>query len=277
MKEWAVEASGLTQHFGTKAALADVGLRLRAGEMVALLGASGAGKTSLLRLLCGLQAADAGRPSAVRIHGRVLQQDGRISRQARALRSGVAAIFQQYHLVGRLPVMTNVLVGALHRLPLWRTLLRRFPESERLRACHALQRVGIETLAWRRASTLSGGEQQRAAIARAMVQGASVLLADEPVAALDPASSQRVMALLQALSREGVTVLVSLHQVAHAIDFCPRTIALQAGRVVFDGPTGELTPPQLSALYGDEAVVALAPGVPPEEPPCNDAPSFLRC
>src|SRR5439155_17700624 len=182
---------------------------LRRGEMVALLGASGAGKSTLMRLLNGLEVADAGSASTVRIDGRVLQQSGRLAADARFLRSKVATIFQQFNLVGRLPVMTNVLVGALHRLPLWRTLLRCFPGHELARAHEAMQRVGMETLAWQRASTLSGGQQQRAAISRAMVQGANILLADEPVASLDPASSRRVMELLQAVNRDlGVTVLV---------------------------------------------------------------------
>ena len=279
MNEWAIEASALDKHFGTKAALAGVELRLRCGEMVALLGASGAGKSTLMRMLNGLHLADAGSASTVRIHGRVLQQGGRLATDARSLRSQVATIFQQFNLVGRLPVMTNVLAGALHRLPLWRTVLRRFPEHELIRAHEALQRVGMETLAWQRASTLSGGQQQRAAISRAMVQGASIVLADEPVASLDPASSRRVMELLQAVNRDlGVTLLVSLHQLSHAFDFCPRTVALNAGRVVFDGPTAELTQHKLQQLYGESLPSGLQP---PDrnrlEHPCNDVLSSLRC
>jgi len=165
----------------------------------------------------------------------------------------VAMIFQQFNLVDRLPVMTNVLAGALHRMPAWRWALGRFTDDERRLALDALQRVGIEACAWQRASTLSGGQQQRAAIARALVQGARVVLADEPIASLDPASCRRVMEHLATLNREGgVTVLVSLHQVQFAFAYCPRTVALRAGEVVFDGPTQELTAQRLTELYGEQ-------------------------
>jgi phosphonate transport system ATP-binding protein len=123
----------------------------------------------------------------------------------------------------------------------------------------ALQRVGLAECATQRASTLSGGQQQRAAIARALVQGARVILADEPIASLDPESSRRVMDILQRVNREdGVTVVVSLHQVNVALKYCPRTVALRAGRVVFDGPSSELTPALLRELYGAEADDILA-------------------
>lgn len=254
MAELAIEVKGLRKHFGGKAALRGVDLRVQRGEMVALLGASGSGKSTLLRHLCGLHRGDAGSQSEVRVQGRALQQGGRLSPEVRALRADIATIFQQFNLVERLPVMTNVLAGALHRLPMWRTLLRRFPAAELARAHEALQHVGIEACAWQRASTLSGGQQQRAAISRAMVQGAKVVLADEPIASLDPSSSRRVMELLASVNRSsGATVLVSLHQVDYAFAYCPRTVALRAGEVVFDGPTNELTLDRLQALYGAQA------------------------
>jgi phosphonate transport system ATP-binding protein len=134
---------------------------------------------------------------------------------------------------------------------MWRAFLRRFPAVELQRAFDALARVGIERCAWQRASTLSGGQQQRAAISRALVQGAELILADEPIASLDPASSRRVMELLAEVNRElGVTVLVSLHQVDYAFAFCPRTVALRAGEVVYDGPTRALSDERLHELYG---------------------------
>ncbi len=188
----------------------------------------------------------------------------------RASRAKVATVFQQFNLVERLPVMTNVLAGALHRLPLWRGLLGLFPRAEQERAYAALARVGIEACAWQRASTLSGGQQQRAAISRALVQGAEIILADEPIASLDPESSRRVMSLLAELNRElGVTVLVSLHQVDYAFAFCPRTVALRQGQVVFDGATQELTPLKLRELYGsqiDELIAPVSPGLAPAVP-----------
>jgi phosphonate transport system ATP-binding protein len=249
----AIEVRGLHKHFGRVAALRNAGLVVRRGEMVALLGASGSGKSTLLRHISGLHRADAGSLSTVRLFGRTLQQGGCLAPEVRRLRADVATVFQQFNLVDRLPVMTNVLAGALHRMPLHATLLRRFPEGELVRTWQALQRVGIEQCAWQRASTLSGGQQQRAAISRALVQGARIILADEPIASLDPASSRRVMELLAELNRElGVTVLVSLHQVDYAFAYCPRTVALRAGQVVYDGPTADLSPGRLEDLYGTQ-------------------------
>jgi phosphonate transport system ATP-binding protein len=260
MTSAAIEVQDLHKTFASKPALRSVSLDVQRGEMVALLGASGSGKSTLLRHLNGLHRADAGTHSSVRMLGRTLQQGGRLSREARQIRSDVASIFQQFNLVERLPVMTNVLAGALHRLPLWRGLLGRFPQDEYTRAHQALTTVGIEHCAWQRASTLSGGQQQRAAISRAMVQGAQIILADEPIASLDPESSRRVMELLAQVNREhGVTVLVSLHQVDAAFAFCKRTIAMHAGSVVHDGPTSDLTPQRLRELYGTQSDELLHP------------------
>jgi phosphonate transport system ATP-binding protein len=275
----AIEVQSLSKRFGQKPALREVSLRVERGEMVALLGASGSGKSTLLRHLNGLHRADAGSHSLVRVHGRELQRGGVLARDIRAQRAEVAAIFQQFNLVDRLPVLVNVMAGALHRLPLWRALARRFPAAEQARAHAALARVGMEHCAWQRASTLSGGQQQRAAISRALVQEAKLILADEPVASLDPASSRRVMELLADLNRElGVTVLVSLHQVEHAFAFCPRTIALRAGEVVYDGPTQALTAERLRALYGaqtDELFAPFQPGpVTPERMPLAAVPAL---
>jgi len=257
----AIEVRSLSKHFGPgKPALHKVSLRVQPGEMVALLGASGSGKSTLLRHLNGLHRADAGSLSEVKLLGRTLQSGGRLGRETRALRREVAAIFQQFNLVERLPVMSNVMVGALHRLPFWRSLLRAFPQAELQAAYAALRHVGIEACAWQRASTLSGGQQQRAAISRALVQGAKIILADEPIASLDPASSRRVMELLAQVNRErGVTVLVSLHQIDYAFAYCPRTVALRQGEVVYDGPTAALSEERLHQLYGTQAGELLTP------------------
>ncbi|WP_047198015.1 phosphonate ABC transporter ATP-binding protein [Caldimonas brevitalea] len=254
MSDPVIEVRGLRKTFGDCCALKGVDLTVRQGEMVALLGASGSGKSTLLRHLSGLHRADAGSHSEITMLGRLVQQGGRLDRQARSIRSTVATIFQQFNLVDRLPVLHNVLTGAFHRLPLWRTLLGRFPPAELASALQALQRVGMAERAWQRASTLSGGQQQRAAISRAIVQRAQVILADEPIASLDPESSRRVMELLAELNREqGVTVLVSLHQVDYAFAYCPRTVALRHGEVVYDGPTRSLTRERLKDLYGTQS------------------------
>jgi phosphonate transport system ATP-binding protein len=276
MDDLAIDVRGLHKTFGDAPALRDVSLQVQRGEMVALLGASGSGKSTLLRHLNGLHRADTGSESRIDVLGRRVQQGGRIARDIRATRSRVAVVFQQFNLVERLPVVVNVLAGALHRLPLWRALLRRFPAAEMARAQEAMTRVGIARLAWQRASTLSGGQQQRAAISRALVQGAQIILADEPIASLDPEASRKVMQSLADVNRDfGVTVLVSLHQVDFAFAFCPRTIALHEGRVVFDGPTRALTPARLRELYGaqlDELLPTRASGEP--EPAAASEPTF---
>jgi phosphonate transport system ATP-binding protein len=243
---------------GGRKALQGIDFDVLPGEMVALIGASGSGKSTLLRHIAGLTAADSGY---VALHGRRVQQGGRIATDIRSVRAGVGFVFQQFNLIDRLPVLLNVLAGTLHRVPLWRSALRIFSAAEKARAYEALGRVGIAECCHQRASTLSGGQQQRAAIARAMVQGARVILADEPIASLDPESSRRVMDILARVNQEdGCTVLVSLHQVNVAIKYCPRTVALHQGRVVYDGPSAALTPALLRDLYGADADEILALG-----------------
>lgn len=260
----AIEITQLTKSFRGRSRILNIRhLSVEPGEMVALIGSSGSGKSTLLRHIVGLTLGDsAGRargagphPEAglISVFGNRVQAGGRLGADIRRKRAKVGLVFQQFNLVERLPVLTNVLVGALARVPLWRSLSRRFPEGERRRALDALARVGIADLSDRRASTLSGGQQQRAAIARALVQGAEVLLADEPIASLDPESSRRVMELLRSLNRnEGITVLVSLHQVDVARQYCRRVVGLKAGEVVFDGAPEDLTPSLLADIYGAE-------------------------
>jgi phosphonate transport system ATP-binding protein len=254
----AIRITGLVKSFGARRALDAVNLEVMPGEMVALIGASGSGKSTLLRHISGLVCADRGG-GEVLVHGSRVQCNGRLSREVRRVRAGVGLIFQQFNLVGRLPLLVNVMTGALHRLPLWRSLGRWFPRAELSRGLAALERVGIAEQAAQRASTLSGGQQQRGAIARALVQGADIVLADEPIASLDPESSRRVMEILAGMNRDDrCTVLVSLHQVNVALKYCARTVALRNGRVVYDGPSARLTPALLRDLYGAEADEILA-------------------
>jgi phosphonate transport system ATP-binding protein len=251
----ALKIQQLNKHFANgKHALCDVNLTIGEGEMVALIGASGSGKSTLLRMIAGLLPADAASGSLIEVNGQCVQRDGRVAKDIRAIRSQVGFVFQQFNLVDRLPVLTNVLVGRLHAMPLWRGVMRWFNAHERTLGLDALQRVGILDCHAQRASTLSGGQQQRAAIARTLVQGAKLVLADEPIASLDPESSRNVMEILTRIQREdGRTVVVSLHQVDMAIRYCPRVIALNQGRVVYDGPSAELTPALLRDLYGMQA------------------------
>jgi phosphonate transport system ATP-binding protein len=204
--------------------------------------------------------ADSGE---IDVLSQTVQAGGKLMPSFRQVRSRIGFVFQQFNLVNRLPVITNVLIGQLHQTPWWRSLFMRFTLAQRQKALEALASVGIEQTAWQRASTLSGGQQQRAALARCLVQGARLILADEPIASLDPESSRKVMELLKDMNEQHkCTVLVSLHQVEFAVRYCPRTIALNAGRVVFDGPSSALTPAMLAALYGSAASELLSPRQP---------------
>jgi phosphonate transport system ATP-binding protein len=249
--------------------LKDVSFVLARGEMVALIGASGSGKSTLIRAIAGLVPLDkthrrsvgAVCPGEIILFGQSMQRGGRISSTAKQLRVRVGVIFQQFNLVPRLSVLTNVCLGLLGRTPFLNGMIGRFSEADKRRAMQALDRVGIATHALKRGSELSGGQQQRAAIARTLVQGAELVIADEPIASLDPSSARRVMDILADMNRrDRITVLVSLHQVEFALRYCPRAIALKAGEVVFDGPTCELTPALLGTIYGADCDELLIEG-----------------
>ena len=244
--------------FAARRALAGVQFDVGVGQRVALIGASGSGKSTLLRCLCGLETLDAGA-SEVDMFERPLQRAGRLASNVRELRRDVGIVFQQFNLVGRLPVLTNVLMGIAAEQPLWRAVTGAFPDVDKARALDVLSSVGLSEQAFQRASTLSGGQQQRAAVARVLLQGAKLLLADEPVASLDPESTRRVMDLLLELNRSrGITLVISLHNVALARRYCERAIALRNGVVVFDGSTNALSPTFLKNLYGTDAEELLA-------------------
>lgn len=264
----AIRIVSASKSFNRRAkALDGVGATLQAGECVGLLGASGSGKSTLLRSICGLERLD-GADSRVEIFGQTLQSAGKLSPDIRAMRRQTGIIFQQFNLVGRMNVLSNVLTGLLPSMPLWRALSARFTSEEQMRALQALDSVGLADYAFQRASTLSGGQQQRAAVARALLQGARILLADEPVSSLDPESARRVMDLLHHLNRtQGMTLVVSLHNVAMARRYCDRIIALRAGELVFDGSPMELDDSRLRHLYGASTEELLMDHNPLEAPP----------
>jgi phosphonate transport system ATP-binding protein len=205
-----------------------------------------------------------------------VQQDGRLARDVRAVRAGIGMVFQQFNLTERLPVITNVCVGMVSRIPAWRVALGMFTPAERLAALEALDRVGILEQAWQRSGTLSGGQQQRAAIARALVQRPGLILGDEPIASLDPGSCRLVMESFARINREdGATVVVSLHQIDWAVRFCTRVVALRAGQLVYDGSPRGLCVDTLRGIYGGEFHAAggddAAPILCPAPPDCAAA------
>lgn len=279
MTDTAVEVLDVSKSFVRGVpVLRSVSVAVKRGEMVALIGASGSGKSTLIRSIAGLVAIDPAAGGAeggtIRILGETMQRAGRVEPGAKRLRARVGIVFQQFNLVPRLSVLTNACLGVLGHIPVLRGTFGRFTEAEKKRAMAALARVGIAEHALKRGSALSGGQQQRAAIARALVQGSEILIADEPIASLDPSSARRVMDILQRLNREdGITVLVSLHQVEYALGYCPRTIALRDGEVVYDGPSSALTPPFLAELYGAESEELFLPGLGMREEPAPAVPA----
>lgn len=241
-----------SKSFGSRKALDAVSLDVRRGEMIALIGPSGSGKSTLLRSISGLQTIDAG-VGRIEAFGDAVQADGRISSGVRKVRIRVGFIFQQFNLVGRLSLFSNVALGSLGRISKLRGLFGAWPAETKQAVMAALARVGVADYAAQRANTLSGGQQQRGAIARALVQRAKIILADEPVASLDPVSARRVMEILRELNTtDGLTVVVTLHQVDYAMRYCDRVVALKAGRIAYDGPADGLDRARLIDIYGPE-------------------------
>ena len=230
-------------------ALDRLSLDIGAGEFVALVGPSGAGKSSLLRCLNGLL-----RPTSGEVIVDGLSVTGASESDLERIRARIAFVFQQFNLLRRLSVLDNVLVGRLARTPVWRALLGWWSAADEARARGALERVGLGGVAGRRADTLSGGQQQRVAIARALVQEPRIVLADEPMASLDPALSQTVMELLRRINEQDrITVVTSLHVLDLARTYGRRVIGLRDGRVVHDGPAGSLSGEAAEAIFGGRA------------------------
>jgi phosphonate transport system ATP-binding protein len=228
---------------GTRA-LAPTTLTIEKGRFTVLLGSSGAGKSTLLRSLNGLVRPTAG---AIAVDGVGAL---RVKRVMRAHRRATGMVFQQHQLIGRATVLKNVLTGRLGYHSSLRTLMP-WPAAEKRRALDAIERVGLIEYALRRADQLSGGQQQRVGIARALVQQPSLILADEPIASLDPATADRVLGLLHAICQaDGITAVVSLHQLAFARRYADVIVGLAQGEVVFHGPPGKLGTAEIRKIYG---------------------------
>jgi len=269
-----LQLEGLTRRFGANTAVDGVSLSVPAGQMVWVIGRSGAGKSTLLRMINRLT-----EPSEGRILHDGVDVTGLKGQELRNWRTECAMIFQQFNLVQRLDVLTNVLVGRLnHRHGFAATvasLFKHFSAAERAMALAALARFDLDDQALQRADTLSGGQQQRVAIARALMQQPKIILADEPIASLDPRNAQVVMDALRDVNRQdGITVLVNLHHLDTAREYCDRIVAMQKGRMMFDGPPAELTGARIREIYGvseDEFAEAEVPDGAPAAAPVAHA------
>ena len=245
----------LTRRYGAKTAVDNVCLQIPAGQLVGVIGRSGAGKSTLLRMINRLETPTSGvikygELDVTRLKGAALSN----------WRARCAMIFQQFNLVGRLDVLTNVLIGRLNHVSTFKAVLQLWSDEDIALALSALEQLDIATLAAQRADSLSGGQQQRVAIARALVQNPQLILADEPIASLDPRNTRVVMDALKRINaHHGITVLVNLHSLDLARGYCDRLIGMANGRVAFDGAPGELTEAAAQELYGIEARDAFEP------------------
>lgn len=241
-----LEIKALSKHFAATKAVDDVTVSIPDGQMVGVIGRSGAGKSTLLRMLNRLADPTGGQivfkeRDVATIKGRELLK----------WRSECAMIFQQFNLVGRLDVITNVLTGRMYHHGFASSMLKAYSPAERAFAIHALDRLTMAHTATQRADTLSGGQQQRVAIARALVQEPKILLADEPIASLDPMNAKVVMDALRAINQEDqITVVCNLHTLDTARRYCDRVIGMAAGKVVFDGKAEDLTMDVAREIYG---------------------------
>ncbi len=256
-----LEFRNVTRRFGEKAAVSDVTLSVAPGSFVGVIGRSGAGKSTLLRMANRLLDVSSG---SIAWNGKdVTTLKGA---ELRAWRMRCAMVFQQFNIVGRLDVMTNVMMGRLNYTNHLRSLLKLWSPEDKAIAISALEQFDMMALAGQRAESLSGGQQQRVAIARALVQEPEIVLADEPIASLDPRNTKIVMDSLLRLNKHfGITVICNLHDLDIAKDYCTRLVGMAQGRVVFDGAPEALTEAAARELYGLEADEGMTV-IPPPQP-----------
>lgn len=253
-KTQVLQVKQLTKAYkGGKNVLDNISFDLYEGEFVAVIGRSGAGKSTMLHTLNGTIDVSSGDILDVSGNGdNVVNVVTMPRKQLRFWRSQCSMIFQNFCLVPRLDVMTNVLLGRLSYTPTWKSLLKIFDDRDRAKAIELLKWLKILPHALQRAENLSGGQQQRVAICRALMQEPKILLADEPVASLDPKNTTRIMEALKKVSNDGITVMVNLHSIELVKQYCTRVIGLEKGKVVYDGAPDGLTDDILHTLYGDE-------------------------
>lgn len=229
-------------------ALKDINLTIEQGEFVAIIGLSGAGKSTLIRTINRMHDITDGTLTVDGVN--VMELKGARLRQ---FRRNIGMIFQSFNLVTRTTVIKNVLTSRVPELPFWRALLGAYPKKDKLEALEALDKVGILDKAFVRADQLSGGQQQRVALARTLAQNPKIILADEPVASLDPVTAKQVMDDFRRINREmNISVLINIHHVDLALQYADRVIGIKAGEVVYDGPTSEVNEAVLAEVYGGQ-------------------------
>lgn len=247
-----LSVQNLSKAYGENRVLNNVSFDLHAGELVAVIGRSGAGKSTLLHMLNGTIDASEGAILSMQ-EGRAERDVVTLgSRQMREWRSECGMIFQDFCLVPRLDVLTNVLLGRLSQTSTLKSFLKIFSDTDRAHAIELLQWMNMLPQALQRAENLSGGQMQRVAICRALMQNPKILLADEPVASLDPKNTRRIMEVLRQVSEQGISVMVNLHSIELVKSWCTRVIGIQRGEILFDGHPSRLTDSVLHQLYGDE-------------------------
>ena len=229
--------------------LDDVNLTIQDGEFVAIIGRSGAGKSTLLRSVNRMHHITSGILMVNGINVSTLS-----GKSLRRFRRGIGMVFQSFNLVTRTTVIKNVLSACVPDMPFWRVLLGIFRREDKMKALESLDKVGILDKAYIRADQLSGGQQQRVALARTLTQDPQIILADEPVAALDPVTARQVMQDFVRINKEmGISILLNIHHVELAIEYADRIIGIRAGRIVYDGPSKQVDQAVLNAIYGDDA------------------------
>ncbi|MBS4786340.1 MAG: phosphonate ABC transporter ATP-binding protein [Clostridiales bacterium] len=229
-------------------ALKDINLTIEQGEFVAIIGLSGAGKSTLIRTINRMHDVNAGQ---LTVDG--VDVMGLRGAALRSFRRGIGMIFQSFNLVTRTTVIKNVLTSRVPDLPFWRALLGAYTREDKLEALEALDKVGILDKAFVRADQLSGGQQQRVALARTLAQNPKIILADEPVASLDPVTAKQVMDDFRRINQEmNITVLINIHHVDLALQYADRVIGIKAGEVVYDGPSSEVNDEVLARVYGGQ-------------------------
>lgn len=234
-------------------ALKDINLEIEQGEFVAIIGLSGAGKSTLIRCINRMHPINSGTLTVNDIDVNRLK-----GKEVRKYRRNIGMIFQSFNLVTRTTVLKNVLVSTVPDLPFWRKLTGLFPEDKKIAALEALDKVGILDKAYTRVDQLSGGQQQRVALARTLAQNPQIILADEPVASLDPVTAKMVMDDFKRINTDlGITILINIHHVELALEYADRVIGVRKGEIVYDGPSSDITQEKLDAIYGNTQPDAL--------------------